>query len=422
MNGRRRWCFRNSRRCPRSPRPWRHTVLSVPSVAPLWSIRQASIHQASKLLAVEPSNVIRLAANAQRWRMIATATSAIAAALVVMIGVGVRAGPASRQPAAEAKDASGGGQTATPAPHHRDNMWPCYRRTRGGPAFILTVDAATRNFTVRKVGAAAEPGSSFELWLISDKLPKPRSLGVIGGSDFTSRPVLASYDADIVRAATYAVTVEQAGGSPDGNPHSAPIFHRQADRDGPAGPLSGCLSSLPARGKESTSQVDGAFVRWLNIFQAIPQKENARGERAFSWGQLGGTVGSSIIHTVLWGAGKAPREFAKLYLSHHHCVRTRYHNRLACLDDTRGLRRAVIRERASRNSKTCHRDAGDQRQHHDLEVRRAISAVNRVVHHKPPAACPFCRIRRRDPPSGSSPCVKKRRNGAVVSLGAITKQ
>jgi anti-sigma-K factor RskA len=94
----------------------------------------------------------------------------------------------------------------------------------GGPAFILTVDEATRNFTVRKVGASAEPGSSFELWLISDKLPKPRSLGVIGADDFTSRPVLASYDPDMVKSANYAVTVEQAGGSPDGNPHSTPIF------------------------------------------------------------------------------------------------------------------------------------------------------------------------------------------------------
>ena len=94
----------------------------------------------------------------------------------------------------------------------------------GSPAFILTVDGATKNFTVRKVGAAAEPGKSFELWLISDKLPRPRSLGVIGGSDFTARPVLASYDADTINAATYAVTVEQAGGSPDGKPTSAPVF------------------------------------------------------------------------------------------------------------------------------------------------------------------------------------------------------
>jgi anti-sigma-K factor RskA len=95
----------------------------------------------------------------------------------------------------------------------------------GGPAFILTVDGATRNFTLRKVGApAAEPGKSYELWLISDKLPRPRSLGVIGTSDFTARPVLAAYDSDVVNAATYAVTVEQAGGSADGNPHSAPVY------------------------------------------------------------------------------------------------------------------------------------------------------------------------------------------------------
>jgi anti-sigma-K factor RskA len=94
----------------------------------------------------------------------------------------------------------------------------------GSPAFILTVDGATKNFTVRKVGAAPEPGKSYELWLISDKLQRPRSLGVIGGGDFTARPVLSSYDADTINTATYAVTIEQAGGSPDGNPHSAPVF------------------------------------------------------------------------------------------------------------------------------------------------------------------------------------------------------
>jgi anti-sigma-K factor RskA len=94
----------------------------------------------------------------------------------------------------------------------------------GSPAFILTVDGATKNFTVRKVGAAAEAGRSFELWLISDKLQRPRSLGVIGGSDFTAAPALSAYDADTINAATYAVTVEQAGGSPDGKPTSAPIY------------------------------------------------------------------------------------------------------------------------------------------------------------------------------------------------------
>jgi anti-sigma-K factor RskA len=174
--------------------------------------------------AVDNSNVIRLFTQARRWRNIATATSAIAAALVAMIAVGAYQPdllpdglrPKPRTQLVEVKTPS------APAPSAQ--YVAVLQKEGGAPAFILTVDGATRNFTVRKVGAAAEPGKSFELWLISDKLPRPRSLGVIGGGDFTARPVLASYDADIVNNATYAVTLEQAGGSPDGNPHSAPVF------------------------------------------------------------------------------------------------------------------------------------------------------------------------------------------------------
>ena len=172
------------------------------------------------------SNVIQLAASARRWRAIATATSAIAAALVVMIGVGVSMPdllPDSMRPKPKTQVAQTGAPAVTAA-RLTGQYVAVLQKDGGGPAFILTVDAATRNFTVRKVGASADPGSSFELWLISDKLGKPRSLGVIGANDFTSRPVLSSYDADLVKGATYAVTVEQAGGSPDGNPHSTPIF------------------------------------------------------------------------------------------------------------------------------------------------------------------------------------------------------
>jgi anti-sigma-K factor RskA len=185
-------------------------------------IADAPVEQA--IASADNSNVIQLTANARRWRMVATLTSAIAAALVAMIGVGIsvpdwlpdRMRPRPRTQVVETKPAS------TPAPSAQ--YVAVLQKEGGAPAFILTVDGATKSFTVRKVGASAEPGKSFELWLISDKLPRPRSLGVIGAGDFTSRPVLASFDSDMVKAATYAVTVEQAGGSPDGNPHSAPIF------------------------------------------------------------------------------------------------------------------------------------------------------------------------------------------------------
>jgi anti-sigma-K factor RskA len=173
---------------------------------------------------VDTSNVIRLSGEARRWRNVATLTTAIAAALVAMIAVGVyqpdllpeRIRPKPRTQVVEIK--------TPPAPAPSAQYVAVLQKDGGSPAFVLTVDGATRNFWIRKVAASAEPGKSFELWLISDKLPQPRSLGVVGSGDFTARPVLASYDPELINAATYAVTVEQAGGSPDGKPHSAPVF------------------------------------------------------------------------------------------------------------------------------------------------------------------------------------------------------
>ena len=128
--------------------------------------------------------------------------SAIAAALVAMFTIGIyqpdllpdglRPKPRTRFVEVKAPAAP----TAPPSAQYVAVL----QKQGGAPAFILTVDGATKNFTIRKVDATPEAGKSFELWLISDKLPKPRSLGVIGDGDFTARPVLASYDADTINA------------------------------------------------------------------------------------------------------------------------------------------------------------------------------------------------------------------------------
>jgi len=171
------------------------------------------------------SNVIQLPDRARRWRNIASVATALAAALVGMLAVQVYR-PELLPDALRPKPRIQTVEVKTPAPQPVPSAQyvALLQRDGGSPAFILTVDAATKNFTVRKVGADAEPGKSFELWLISDRLPQPRSLGVIGGSDFTARPVLADFDAGTINSALYAVTVEQAGGSPDGKPHSAPVY------------------------------------------------------------------------------------------------------------------------------------------------------------------------------------------------------
>src|SRR6266699_2920270 len=132
--------------------------------------------------AVEPpavadtSNVIRLSAQARRWRNVATFTTAIAAALIAMIAVGVYqpdllpegVRPKPRVQVVEVRTPA---VAAAPSAQYVAVL----QKEGGAPAFILTVDGASKNFTVRKVGAAPEPGKSFELWLISDKLQRPRS-------------------------------------------------------------------------------------------------------------------------------------------------------------------------------------------------------------------------------------------------------
>ncbi len=140
-------------------------------------------------IAADNSNVIRLSAQARRWRNIATAASAIAAALVVMIAVGAwqpdllpdALRPKPRTQIVEVK--------APPAPAPPSAQYVAVLQKDGGsPAFILTVDGATRNFTIRRVGAPARTRQELRTLAVSDKLQRPRSLGVIGGGDFTVAP------------------------------------------------------------------------------------------------------------------------------------------------------------------------------------------------------------------------------------------
>ena len=203
-----------------------HAQPQAPLVLPETPAPVAAAPQASEAAPAPPadnSNVIRLTGRVQRWRNVASFTSAIAAALVAMLALqvyqpellpdGIR--PKPRIQVVEIK---------TPSPPAAAQYVALLQKDAGSPAFILTVDAATKNFTVRKVGAQPEPGKSYELWIVSDKLQRPRSLGVIGGNDFTARPVLSSYDADLVNTATYAVSLEPEGGSPTAAPTGPIVF------------------------------------------------------------------------------------------------------------------------------------------------------------------------------------------------------
>jgi anti-sigma-K factor RskA len=176
------------------------------------------------------ADVIRLAARVRQWRTVANAMTALAAVLLAMITVQVfrpdllpqalRSKP--RTQVAEIK--------APPA-----QFVALLQKDGEAPAFILTVDATSNSFTVRRVGAEPEQGRSYELWLVSDRLQAPRSLGVIGSSDFTTRPALSSYDTDTVNSATFAVSLEPEGGSPTGAVTGPIVFSGKLIETVPAG-------------------------------------------------------------------------------------------------------------------------------------------------------------------------------------------
>jgi len=178
---------------------------------------------ASPMRVVDDSNVIRLSRRAQRWRNVAVAMTALAAALVAMLSAQVYR-PDLLPGAMRPKPRTQVVEVKTPVPTSAAQFVALLQKDSTSPAFILTVDAATKNFTVRRVGATPEPGKSYELWIVSDRLQRPRSLGVIGGNDFTARPALANYETDTVNRATYAVSVEPEGGSPTGAPTGPVVF------------------------------------------------------------------------------------------------------------------------------------------------------------------------------------------------------
>ncbi len=164
------------------------------------------------------ADVIVLARGVRRWRRITVAMSAIAALLAVYVAVSQFAPgliPVSR-PAPPAVTA----QVAPPP----SRLVAVLQQDPTTPAFLVSVDPQSRMLTVRRVSAAPEPGRSYELWLISNKYPTPRSLGVVGADEFTARAIPASFDADTIKTASYAISLEPAGGSTAGVPTGPILF------------------------------------------------------------------------------------------------------------------------------------------------------------------------------------------------------
>jgi anti-sigma-K factor RskA len=165
------------------------------------------------------ANVVQLTRRVSRWRRMTVVTGAIAALLALYIGLAqfapglVPLGP--RAPVV----------AQSPAPAQLGaRLVAVLQQEPTAPAFLLTVDPQSRTLVVRRVSATPEAGRSYELWLISSQFPNPKSLGVVGNDEFTQRQIPGNFDVATLRTASYAVSLEPAGGSPSGVPTGPVLF------------------------------------------------------------------------------------------------------------------------------------------------------------------------------------------------------
>ena len=168
------------------------------------------------------ADVVYLAGRVRRWRRVTLAIGALAAVMALYIAVGQFAPELIpydlRPPGLPMMSAQGPGRGP------QDGMVVVLQQEPTAPAFLLTLDTQKRMLTVRRVSATPETGRSYELWVISSRSPSPRSLGVVGNDEFTQRPLPGNFDATTLRTASYAVSLEPAGGSTTGAPTGPILF------------------------------------------------------------------------------------------------------------------------------------------------------------------------------------------------------
>lgn len=93
------------------------------------------------------------------------------------------------------------------------------------PAFLLTVDTKTNMCVITAVNPPQQSDKTYQVWMVSDKMPKPKSLGMVNKpGEMQTMPMQAGPEMDLFMNASFAVSVEPMGGSPTGLPTGPVLF------------------------------------------------------------------------------------------------------------------------------------------------------------------------------------------------------
>lgn len=147
------------------------------------------------------ATVIDFPARARRWRSVAVAGWAVAAAATGFVLLNPVALPPTQGRFVAVLEAEG-----------------------PGPAFIASVDIDRGTISVRPVSAAVPDAKSYELWALGAGRDKPQSLGVIAADFRIPANRLGKVDPAALRETVFAVSLEPEGGSPTGQPTGPVLF------------------------------------------------------------------------------------------------------------------------------------------------------------------------------------------------------
>jgi anti-sigma-K factor RskA len=92
------------------------------------------------------------------------------------------------------------------------------------PAWVVTVDIAKRELTIRPVAEVAPGDQALELWLVAGGDAPPRSLGLLNANASSSLELPAAWTNADAAPAVLAISLEPAGGSPTGLPTGPVVF------------------------------------------------------------------------------------------------------------------------------------------------------------------------------------------------------
>ena len=189
--------------------PMFNTIDPAEPDASVWTRIAAAIGHAAGAGEGAGAEIITLRRRATAWRNVAGLVTAIAAALaLVVVPTVIR--PDRPKPAAPV------------APASQPTLMAKIVSGDRATAFVVAYQSDTHELLVTPAIAGLADGQDHELWVIGAS-GIPVSLGVVDDTAPTRLVVPAAKLADLKASATMALTVEQDGGSPTGQPTSAPV-------------------------------------------------------------------------------------------------------------------------------------------------------------------------------------------------------